>query len=72
MVSLTGGGEVKQKGGNEHPLAYTAERASYTFEPNIAQGTTLNPGQIPYNVVVPNHDGCGASCGQAIAEINRA
>jgi hypothetical protein len=56
--------------GDEHSLAYTAERASYGFEPNISQGTTLNSGQIPYNVVVPYRDVCGASCGQAIANIN--
>ena len=65
----------KQNGGN-HPLAYTAPRAGFSFFPNIAQGQTLNPGQIPYEVVVPT-DGsdsasCGKSCGDAMVEINKA
>lgn len=53
------------------PLAYTAPRAGFTFYPNIAQGQVLNPGQIPYEEVVPQHDGCGATCGSAIAAINK-
>jgi hypothetical protein len=62
--------------GDEHPLAYTAPRAGFTFFPNIAQGQTLNPGQIPYQVTVPvdgsNSAACGLTCGQAIADINKA
>jgi hypothetical protein len=53
------------------PLSYTAPRAGFTFYPNIAQGQTLNPGQIPYEEVVPQHDSCGATCGTAIAAINK-
>ena len=54
-----------------HPLAYTAPRAEYTFFPNIAQGTVLSPGQIPYNVVVPVSTTGGVSCGDAMAQINK-
>lgn len=61
--------------GDEHPLAYTAPTAGYTFFPNISQGQTLNPGQIPYQVVVPvdgsDSASCGQTCGAAIAEINK-
>lgn len=56
--------------GGAHPLAYTAPRAEYSFTPNIAQGAVLNAGQIPYNVVVPISTG-GASCGTAMAQINK-
>ncbi len=76
---LKGGARRKHKGGlrgDEHPLAYTAPRAGFTFFPNIAQGQTLNPGQIPYQVTVPvdgsNSAACGLTCGQAIADINKA
>jgi hypothetical protein len=67
------GGQLR---GDEHPLAYTAPRAGFAFFPNISQGQTLNPGQIPYQVVVPvdgsNSASCGLTCGQAIAQINKA
>ena len=53
------------------PLAYTAPRAGFTFQPNIAQGQVLNPGQIPYEEVLPQQTGCGTSCGTAIAAINK-
>jgi len=60
------------KGGNGHPLSYTAPRAGYTFQPNIAQGQVLNPGQIPYEEVIPQTDTCNSqTCGQAIASISR-
>ena len=66
------GGQLR---GDEHPLAYTAPRAGFAFFPNISQGQTLNPGQIPYNVVVPvdgsDSASCGLTCGQAIAQINK-
>lgn len=56
----------------EHPLAYTAPRAGYSFLPNISQGQTLNPGQIPYQEVVQQPAPCASStCGQAIAAINK-
>ena len=59
-------------GGNQHPLAYYAPRASFGFTPNIAQGATLNPGQIPYQEVVSVQDNCaGATCSTAIATINK-
>ena len=54
------------------PLAYTAPRAGFTFMPNIAQGQVLNPGQIPYEEVLPQNTGCGATCGSAIATLNKA
>jgi hypothetical protein len=67
------GGQLR---GDEHPLAYTAPRAGFAFVPNISQGQTLNPGQIPYQVVVPvdgsDSASCGLTCGDAINEINRA
>jgi hypothetical protein len=63
------------KGGNftnGHPLAYTAPRAGFSFTPNISQGQKLDPGQIPYEEVVPQVDTCTtASCGQALAAINK-
>jgi len=60
----------RQNGGDS--LAYTAPRAGYSFFPNIAQGQTLNPGQIPYNVVVPSDGGDSAKpCGPAMAQINK-
>jgi hypothetical protein len=65
----------RQRGGAAYtpaPLAYTAPRAGFTFVPNISQGQTLNPGQIPYQEVVPQHDNCGTTCGTAIAAINKA
>ena len=59
-------------GGNQHPLAYIAPRTSFGFVPNIAQGATLNPGQIPYQEVVSVQDNCaGVTCGAAIATINK-
>ena len=59
-------------GGPQHPLAYIAPKASFAFTPNIAQGATLNPGQIPYQEVVPVQDNCaGATCTTAIAAINK-
>jgi hypothetical protein len=67
------GGQLR---GDEHPLAYTAPTAGFAFVPNISQGQTLNPGQIPYQVVVPvdgsDSASCGLTCGQAIAQINKA
>ena len=54
------------------PLAYTAPRAGFTFQPNIAQGQVLYPGQIPYEEVVSQQTGCGATCGSAIAAINKS
>jgi hypothetical protein len=64
-----------QQVGGEHPLAYTAPRAGFSFIPNISQGQTLNPGQIPYQVVVPadgsDSASCGLTCGQAITQINK-
>ena len=65
----------RQRGGAAYtpaPLAYTAPRAGFTFVPNIAQGQVVGAGQIPYEVVVPQHDDCGATCGTAIAAINKA
>jgi hypothetical protein len=54
------------------PLAYTAPRAGFTFVPNISQGQVLNPGQIPYQQVVSQHDECGStSCAQGIQGINK-
>jgi len=68
--------KVKRYQGGEHPLAYTAPRAGFSFFPNIAHGQTLNPGQIPYEVVVPtngsNSASCGSTCGDAMKEINKA
>jgi len=56
----------------EHPLAYTAPTAGYTFTPNIRQGLELNPGQIPYQEVVPQNSLCTSStCDTAIAAINK-
>jgi len=55
-----------------HPLAYTAPTAGYTFTPNIKQGMELNPGQIPYEEVVPQNSLCTSStCDTAIAAINK-
>lgn len=63
------------KGGNftnGHPLAYTAPRAGFSFTPNISQGQKLDPGQIPYEEVLAQVDTCStASCGQALAAINK-
>ena len=39
-------------------LAYDAPRAGFAFTPNISQGQVLNPGQIPFNEVVPQTVGC--------------
>lgn len=56
----------------EHPLAYTAPRAGFSFTPNIHQGMELNPGQIPYEEVIPQDSLCTSStCGTAIADINK-
>ena len=56
----------------EHPLAYTAPTAGYSFTPNIRQGMELNPGQIPYEEVVPQDSLCTSStCDTAIAAINK-
>jgi len=56
----------------EHPLAYTAPTAGYSFTPNIRQGLELNPGQIPYQEVVPQNSLCTSStCDTAIAAINK-
>lgn len=52
-------------------LAYTAPRAGFSFTPNIAQGANLNPGQIPYNVVIPQETTGSGSCGASIASINK-
>jgi hypothetical protein len=75
MVSGLRPGSAMFGGGapaGEHPLAYTAPRAGYSFLPNISQGQTLNPGQIPYQEVVPQAAPCASStCGQAIAAINK-
>jgi hypothetical protein len=72
---LKGGARKKKQQGGDHPLAYTAPNASYTFFPNIAQGQVLNPGQIPYQVVVPTNGSdsisCGKTCDGAITEINK-
>lgn len=58
--------------GGQHPLAYTAPRAGFTFTPNISQGQKLEPGQIPYQEVVPQTYSCAsATCGQAIGAINK-
>ena len=58
--------------GGQHPLAYTAPRAGFTFTPNISQGQKLEPGQIPYQEVVPQTNSCAsATCGQAIGVINK-
>lgn len=58
---------------DNNSLAYTAPRAGFTFMPNIAQQQVLQPGQIPYQEVVPQHDNCSnSSCGLAIANINKA
>jgi hypothetical protein len=65
---LKGGSRRRQRGGQ--PLAYNAPTASYSFFPNIAQGQTLNPGQIPYNVVVPSSES-PKPCGPAMAQINK-
>jgi hypothetical protein len=69
---IQAGGQLR---GDEHPLAYTAPRAGFAFVPNISQGQTLNPGQVPYQVVVPvdgsDSASCGLTCGQAIAQINK-
>jgi len=69
---LQAGGQLR---GDEHPLAYTAPTAGFAFVPNISQGQTLNPGQVPYQVVVPvdgsDSASCGLTCGQAIAQINK-
>lgn len=62
-----------QKGGAPVSLAYAAPRAGFSFTPNIAQGANLNPGQIPYNVVVPQQTtGVNVPCSKAIANINKA
>ena len=53
-------------------LAYDAPRAGFSFVPNIAQGQPLNPGQIPYNEVISQTEGCSKTCGTAIANINKA
>lgn len=56
----------------EHPLAYTAPSAGFSFTPNIKQGLELNPGQIPYQEVVPQNSLCTSStCDAAIAAINK-
>jgi hypothetical protein len=62
-----------QNGGAGAPLslAYAAPRAGFSFTPNIAQGATLNPGQIPYNIVVPQATTGSSSCGASIAAINK-
>jgi hypothetical protein len=52
-------------------LAYAAPRAGFSFTPNIAQGANLNPGQIPYNIVVPQETTGSSSCGASIAAINK-
>jgi hypothetical protein len=58
--------------GGQHPLAYNAPRAGFTFIPNISQGQKLEPGQIPYQEVVQQTNSCGsATCGQAIGAINK-
>jgi hypothetical protein len=55
-----------------HPLAYTAPRAGFSFTPNITQGQKLDPGQIPYEEVIPQTDPCTtATCGTAMASISR-
>lgn len=73
--AFIGGSRRRHRGGAAYtpaPLAYTAPRAGFTFMPNIAQGQVLNPGQIPYEEVLPQNTGCGATCGSAIATINKA
>jgi len=56
----------------EHPLAYTAPPAGFSFTPNIRQGLELNPGQIPYEEVIPQDSLCTSStCDTAIAAINK-
>jgi hypothetical protein len=52
-------------------LAYAAPRAGFSFTPNIAQGANLSPGQIPYNIVVPQQTTGTSSCGSSIANINK-
>jgi hypothetical protein len=55
-----------------HPLAYDVPRAGFSFVPNIRQGVELNPGQIPYEEVIPQEQACtNVTCGAAIADINK-
>lgn len=60
-----------QAGGAPLSLAYNAPRAGFSFMPNISQGQVVNPGQIPYNNVVPQQTTGAGSCGQAINLINK-
>ena len=68
-VSVSGLRPAFIQGGGS--LAYNAPRADYSFLPNISQGQVLNPGQIPYNEVVPQTEGCSKTCGAAITNINK-